>query len=165
MKKQLVTLLASGLVLAGALGATGLSGTGQAAAAPLQQLNTNGNTFGTFGDHSYCRGAITYTVDAPPKKRGVVRVTATSHGFTGDGPTWKRNPKCRILFGANFTSVRGVAVESWKFASFGPRPGEKKTFDVVTGSGPVSFGVATYSATSAIRVGQGIGPGFLLLVP
>lgn len=143
-----------------------LWGAGHASAAPMQNFSTNGTTFGTFGDHSFCRGAITYRVDAVAKKRGVVRITATSHGFSGQGATWNRNPKCSFLFRSGVTSVRGIDLETWTVGAFGPRPGQKRTWEVVTGSGPASIGITTYAVNSPVRVLQSpAGPSFFMLVP
>lgn len=141
-------------------------GAGQVSAAPLQNFSTNGTTFGTFGDHSFCRGAITYRVDAVAKKRGVVKVTATSHGFSGQGPSWNRNPNCRFLFRSAVTSVRGIDMEKWTVGSFGPKPGQKQTWHVVTGSGPAWMGITTYAVNSAVRILQSpAGPSFFMTVP
>ena len=123
MKRLLATIFV-GLIV----GALCMAGVGQASAAPIPQVSTTGYNFGIFGDHSYCRGAVNATVDAPKGKRGVVRVTVRSHGFTGAGASWKRNPNCRVLFGNYYTSVRGYNLEKWVTATFGPRPGEKRRF-------------------------------------
>ena len=143
-----------------------LFGAGHASAAPMQNFSTNGTTFGTFGDHSFCRGAITYRVDAVAKRRGVVRVTATSHGFSGQGPSWVRSPKCRVLFRSAFTSVRGLDLEKWTTGSFGPKPGQKKVWEVLTGSGLATVGITTYAVNSPVRVPQApAGPAFFMVVP
>nr|WP_084817381.1 enoyl-CoA hydratase [Gordonia sp. HS-NH1] len=161
MKKAIVSMF---VVVVATLSV--LVGVGQASAAPLQNFSTNGTTFGTFGDHSFCRGAITYRVDAVAKKRGVVKVTATSHGFAGQGPSWNRNPNCRFLFRSATTSVRGIDLEKWTVGSFGPRPGQKKTWHVVTGSGPAWMGITTYAVNSAVRILQSpAGPSFFMTVP
>ncbi|AFR47118.1 hypothetical protein KTR9_0452 [Gordonia sp. KTR9] len=161
MKRAILCLGVAVLALASAV-----SGVGQASAAPMQNFSTNGTTFGTFGDHSFCRGAITYRVDAVAKKRGVVRVTATSHGFSGQGPSWVRSPKCRFLFRSATTSVRGIDLEEWTVGSFGPRPGQKQTWHVVTGSGPAWMGITTYAVNSAVRILQSpAGPSFFMTVP
>ncbi|QMU22262.1 enoyl-CoA hydratase [Gordonia rubripertincta] len=159
MKKLLVAL--AGVIAA----AMGLVGVGTASAAPVPQVSPTGYNFGTFGDHASCRGAINVTVDAPAKKRGVVRVTARSHGFTGDGAGWKRNPKCRVLFGNFFTSVRGYNLEKWVSGTFGPRPGEKKVWEIATGSGPVSLGFGGFSPNTQVRVPAGYGATIYMLVP
>ncbi|WP_238421725.1 enoyl-CoA hydratase [Gordonia sp. 'Campus'] len=161
MKKPVVAICVAVVALFSVL-----LGAGHASAAPMQNFSTNGTTFGTFGDHSFCRGAITYKVDAAPNKRGVVRVTATSHGFSGQGPSWVRNPNCRFLFRSAFTSVRGLDLEKWTTGSFGPERGHKKVWEVVTGSGPATVGITTYAVNSAVRVPQApAGPAFFMLVP
>ncbi len=160
MKKLLIFVVA--LVLASF--AT-VAGGGHATAAPIPQLSTTGNNFGTFGDHSFCRGAVNIGLDAPAGKPGVVRVTARSHGFTGDGPGWRKNPRCRVLFATTYTSGRGLNIQKWVRAGFGPRHGESKTWDVHTGSGVVVFGVTAYSTNSPIASPQSYGAGFYLLVP
>ena len=69
-----------------------VAGGGHATAAPIPQLSTTGNNFGTFGDHSFCRGAVNIGLDAPAGKPGVVRVTARSHGFTGVSMAMRKSP-------------------------------------------------------------------------
>ncbi|WP_083876406.1 enoyl-CoA hydratase [Gordonia namibiensis] len=160
MKKLAVTVAAS-VVAASA----SLAGVGQASAAPIPHIYGSGSSFTTFGNHSFCHGVVDVRADAPPKKRGVVRVTATSLGFTGNGASWKRNPKCRVLFGTLYNGSGGLNKEQWVTGSFGPRKGEKKVWEVRTGSGPASVGVATYSASSPVRLQQGYGTGIYLLVP
>ncbi|MCZ0911259.1 enoyl-CoA hydratase [Gordonia amicalis] len=160
MKKLAVIAAASVVVASG-----GLVGVGQAAAVPIPHVYGSGSSFATFGDHSFCHGTVNIRADAPPNKRGVVRVTATSAGFTGNGATWKRNPKCRVLFGTLYNGSRGLNMEKWVTGSFGPRRGDKKVWEVRTGSGPASVGVATYSASSPVRLQQGYGTGIYLLVP
>lgn len=161
MKRLFTALVGTALTVM-----TVAAGAGEAAAAPLQQLNTTSTSINTLGDHSFCRGTITYKVESVTKKRGVVRVTATSHGFVGDGVTWKKNPRCRVLFRSGYNSVKGIYLEKWTTGSFGPRRGEKKTWDVMTGSGPASLALATYSSNSPIRVPTTVsGTTFLVLVP
>lgn len=160
VRKFLVALVA--IVIAGGVG---LVGGGTVAAAPIPELTTTGKDFGTFGDHSFCHGAVRVTVDAPPRTRGVVRVTARSHGFTGQGQGWKRNPKCRIRFATLYHSASVINGQKWVTAAFGPKPGESKAWEVRTGSGPVSFTVSGYSANLPVAVPQAYGYGAYLLVP
>ncbi|SDU67920.1 enoyl-CoA hydratase [Gordonia westfalica] len=161
MKKLVVTLL--GLAVATV---AGLAGAGDASAAPLQQINTNGNTHVNFGDHSFCRGAVTYKLDVPARKRGVVRVTAISHGFRGEGATWKRNPKCTFRIRSGYTSARGIEMEKWNRVSFGPRPGEKKSWEVTTGSGLATMAVTTWAVNTPVRISQSAsGATFFFIVP
>lgn len=118
-------------------------GAGAATAAPIPQVTFTGYNFGgAVGDHSFCRGAMNVSVDTVPRKRGVLRVTARSFGFSGQGATWKRNPKCKLLLWNVYTSTRGLNKEKWVTVSFGPRPGEKRTWEIPSGSGPVSLGIA-----------------------
>ncbi|SCC61283.1 hypothetical protein GA0061091_1503 [Gordonia sp. v-85] len=160
MKRAVLCVGATVLALASAL-----SGVGQASAAPIPQVTFTGYNFGTFGDHSYCRGAINVTADSAPKKRGVVRVTARSHGFTGQGASWKRNPKCRVLRWNVYNSVRGINLEKFVTVSFGTRSGETKTWEIPSGSGPVSLGITAVAANSPIRVPSGYGSTIYMLVP
>ena len=111
-------------------------GAGQSDAAPqLPRIGITGDTMGTFGDHSYCRGVLHVGLTAAPSKRGVVRVTLTSSGFIGNGPSWKRKPVCKLLIGTVHTSVEAYA--KWNFfnADFGPRRGQNVNgqFDVPAG--------------------------------
>ncbi|GAC52042.1 hypothetical protein GOAMI_07_00460 [Gordonia amicalis NBRC 100051 = JCM 11271] len=159
MKKLAVTAATSAILATASLG-----GIGQATAAPIPHFPSS-TSFGTFGDHSFCHGVLRVDVDAPAKKRGVVRVTVTSLGFAGNGPTWKRNPKCRMLINTLYSGTQGLGREKWVTASFGPRRGEKKTWEVTTGSGPASIGLTTYSVNSPVRARQGYNGGAYVLVP
>ena len=142
-----------------------VGGVGESAAAPAQlpRVTTTGNDFGMFGDHAYCHGTVNVGLTSP--KRGVVRVTLASHGFTGTGASWKRDRNCRVLVAATYTSGKGYGIEKFVPASFGPRAGERKTFDVATGSGLVEFSVVPYARKSAVRAPQGYGYGAYVIVP
>ncbi|MFE0748817.1 enoyl-CoA hydratase [Gordonia sp. NPDC058843] len=140
-------------------------GAGQATAAPIPNIALYGNNLGTMGDHSLCRGTLNVTVKTPQNKPGVVRVTARSNGFGGDGTSWKRNPNCRLLFQTTYTSLRGYALHKWVPATFGPRPGLKKVWDVPTGSGPATIGITTYAINNPVRTPTGGLVGFHMLVP
>lgn len=140
-------------------------GAGQSDAAPqLPRIGITGDTMGTFGDHSYCRGVLHVGLTAAPSKRGVVRVTLTSSGFIGNGPSWKRKPVCKLLIGTVHTSVEAYA--KWNFfnADFGPRRGQKVVQDVRTGSGVVEFLVSTYARNNPIRLRQSVGVSYHMLV-
>ncbi|GAC00451.1 hypothetical protein GONAM_15_01600 [Gordonia namibiensis NBRC 108229] len=160
MTKVLATLAVVATALVGSL-----IGSGSATAVPIQQLPVTSSTFGTFGDHSFCRGAVTIKLEGVAKRRGILRVTATSHGFRGQGASWKRNPKCRVLFGTGYTSIRGLSLERFATGTFGLRPGDKKSWDVDTGSGLASVSVHTYANKSPVRVVQGGNAGFYVMVP
>lgn len=161
MKRLVVVALSA----VGLMFSVAFAGAGSASAAPLQILQTSSTTFGTFGDHSFCRGALSVRWQSVPNKRGVVRVTATSHGFGGDGATWKRNPKCRVLLLTQTTSIRGLYVQKWVPASFGPRRGIAKSWDVMTGSGFANIAVMPYSANGPVPLRQGYGAGANMIVP
>lgn len=159
MKKIVVTALSLVVVAVASL-----AGVGTASAAPLHILQTSSSTFGTFGDHSFCRGALSVRWQSVPKKSGVVRVTASSHGFKGDGLTWKRNPNCRVLLLTQTTSIRGLYVQKWVPASFGPRRGTTKSWEVTTGLGFANIAVMPYSANGPVAVRQGYGAGANMIV-
>ncbi|MFW0797660.1 enoyl-CoA hydratase [Gordonia sp. CPCC 205515] len=145
---------------------TGLFATaGAADAAPreLPRITTTGDTFGTFGNHSYCRGAVRVSLTSPTP--GITRVTLISHGFHGQGQTWVKNPRCRVLFIATHTSATAYLKETFIPATFGPRSGQKVSRDIRTGSGVVQFGVAPYAPNTAVRTPQGYGAGYYILVP
>lgn len=151
-----VIVVAAGLVLGG----------GQGSAAPqLPRITVTGDNMGTFGDHSYCRGVLHVGLTAAPSKRGVVRVTLTSSGFTGNGAGWKRNPVCKLLIGTVHTS--GIAYAKWNFfnADFGPRRGQRVVHDIRTGSGVVQFQAVSYARNSPVRVMQSYGVSHYMLVP
>ncbi|GAC00446.1 hypothetical protein GONAM_15_01550 [Gordonia namibiensis NBRC 108229] len=142
-----------------------LSGSGDSSAAPVPELSTTGSDFGTFGDHSFCRGSFRVTLDAPKKTRGLVRVTVHSHGFTGDGPGWKRNPKCRVKLAAIWFSGQAYNAMKYSTATFGPKRGEKHSWDVRTGSGLVSLTVRGYTSNLPVNAPQSVGYGAFILVP
>ena len=141
-------------------------GTGNSQSAPLPlPFAVLGDNFGTIGNHSFCRGAINIRLSAPSGKKGVVRVTATSHGFTGDGPGWKRNPICKMVLGTEFISSRGYLVPKYTNASFGPKPGARLVQDVYTGSGPVMIETRTYAPNSNFKQIYSRGVSYYVLVP
>lgn len=142
---------------------TGLSAAPAAAAPQLPRLSTTGENFGTFGNHSYCRGAINVGLTSP--KRGVVRATLTSLGFSGQGASWKRNPRCKVLFVITHTSGQAFGKETFVTGTFGPRRGQRVVKDVRTGSGVVEFSVVPHSPNSPVRALQGYGYGAYVLVP
>lgn len=144
---------------------TTLLGVGTASAEPqLPSWSGIGNTFGTFGDHSYCRGAVRTGFTAPKGKRGVLRVTFTSLGFTGNNPGWSRNPACRLILTARVTSGNQFNMDHNIPATFGPRRGQKVTRDIVTGSGLIVVGVLSHSR-NVPALPQSYGSGFYVLVP
>ncbi|MGW6036797.1 enoyl-CoA hydratase [Gordonia terrae] len=153
------------VVLLAAFAAAMVSGVGQATAAPIPNIALYGNNLGTMGDHSYCRGTVNVTIRTPQNERGVVRVTARSAGFGGEGASWKRNPKCRVLFQTRYTSLRGYALDKWTTAAFGPRRGETKVWDVPTGPGPATIGVTTSAINNPVRTPTGALLVFHMLVP
>lgn len=145
-----------------------LLGAGRVAAEPqLPRITLYSENFGTAGDHDYCRGAVRVGVVAPKGKRGVIRVTLTSYGFTGKGPGWKRDPNCRfLLYMSEISAKYPLGREHFSKVSFGPRPGSKIVRELHPGSGPGSFGVGTYAINQPVRVPQSYGgSGFLAVVP
>lgn len=141
-------------------------GAGNATSQPqLSKFSTTGDNFGTFGDHDYCHGVINARLSAPKGKRGVVRVNLTSFGFTGSGAGWQRNPHCRVVIGTSHISSIAWAQEHFFPATFGSRKGEQVSRDIYTGSGLIQFGVVPYSKDLPVRVRQGYGIGFFVVVP
>lgn len=102
---------------------------------------------------------------APTGKRGIFRVTVRSFGFTGDGPSWQRNPKCRLLIGTQHTSSNALYKETWIPVAFGRRPGEKVVKDIQTNSGLVLMSVIPAQKNTLIRTPAGYPSSFYLLVP
>ncbi|MFW0793152.1 enoyl-CoA hydratase [Gordonia sp. CPCC 205515] len=142
------------------------AGAGQAAAdTQLPRLTVYSETIGTFGDHDFCRGAIKLGYTVPTGKRGVVRMTFTSHGFIGNGAGWRRNPTCRALLIVSTASATAINKETYVPIAFGSRPGQRITRDIVTGSGPVNIGVNAYALNTVVRTPQGQGVGAMALVP
>lgn len=143
-----------------------IAGPGEGNAAPeLQRISVSGNEFATVGNHSFCNGVLNVSLTAAPGKPGFVRVALTSRGFTGQGPSWKRNPVCKLLVGTVHTSAIGYA--QWNFfkADFGPRRGQKVVHDLRTGSGVVEFLVSTYARNNPVRLRQSVGLSYYMLVP
>lgn len=130
---------------------------------PLPVFSLTGQTVGTFGDHDFCRGSMNVAISSP--KRGVARVTLTSNGFTGNGPGWTRNPKCGLLIGVLETNGLFQIGEKFYPAAFGPRPGEKLSKDIATGSGLRGFSVASYARNTPVRLPQSYGTTVYFIVP
>jgi len=130
---------------------------------PIPGVPVYGNVLNTFGDHDYCRGGIALRYTSP--KRGVVRLTMTSNGFTGNGAGWRKNPRCGVLIGVN--NSNGLFTVSEKFfpATFGAKRGEKLVKDIVTGSGFREIGVASYARNTPVRVVQSFGVGLFGIIP
>lgn len=145
--------------------AVALLGAGQASAAPpqLTRITTTGNDFGLFGDRAYCHGTV--NVGLTSGKRGVVRLTLTSHGFTGSGPAWARDRRCGVLFVATYTSATGFMKETFIPATMQARPGQRVVRDIRTGSGLVEFSVVPYAKRGPVRALQGYGYGAYVIVP
>lgn len=157
-------LLAAGIALASTWGIGGVVGAGPASAAPqLARITTTGNDFGAFGDRAYCHGALNVGLASP--RRGVVRLTLTSHGFTGTGRDWARDPHCGVLFGVTYTSATAFMKETLVPATLGARPGQRIVRDIPTGSGVVEFSVVPYAKKAPLRGLQGYGFGAYVIVP
>ncbi|MEE3851892.1 enoyl-CoA hydratase [Gordonia sp. LSe1-13] len=155
-------------LLAVVVGALTLLGVGAVSAEPqLPRIALYSDNFGTVGNHAGCRGAMHVGVVAPKGTRGKIRITVTSHGFTGDGVGWRSNPRCRILLSFNEISPNHpLSRETFHSVSFGPRPGQKFVKEINSGSGPAGFGVATYVPDQPVRVPVPYGGvSFLTVVP
>jgi hypothetical protein len=122
-----------------------------------------GANFGTFGDHDFCRGSLNVRLSSP--KRGVTRVTLTSFGFTGNGPGWAKNPRCRVLVGISNVAGFVTLNEAFVPATFGPKPGDKAIRDIATGSGPRQLVIGTYVPNTAIRTPQSYGTNVIFVAP
>ncbi|MGC5258103.1 hypothetical protein ACPXCG_17305, partial [Gordonia sp. DT218] len=154
------------LLLAVVVVALSLFGAGRVAAEPqLPRIALASDNVGTLGDHDYCRGAFNVSLVAPKGKRGVVRVTLTSFGFTGNGSGWKRNPSCRFLAYLSFAGTSNLDGEVFVPVSFGPRRGERIVRDLHTGAGPAMVAVGTVAINNPIRVQQGYVSRFFTQVP
>lgn len=149
------------------VGALTWLGAGAASAdKPLPGVFQYSNNIMTFGDHDFCHGAINVKTTTPKGKRGVIRTTYTSLGFTGNQPGWKRNPKCTVLVGVlDQGDVVPPYHEEFVRLSFGPRPGERVVRDFVTGSGPRIINFFPYAINNPVRVPQGYGLNFWTIVP
>ena len=162
MKRLAMTLIAT---VALVLGVGSVQESPAQAAPQLPRFSPYGEVLGTFGDHAYCRGVLNVGLTPTPGKRGWVRLTLVSTGFTGSGPGWTRNPRCQVLILVTTTSIRGYHLERFFRTSFGPRPGQRFTRDVNTGSGLANVNLTTYSIHGPIRNPQSFGTSHYLVVP
>ncbi|MDL9936486.1 enoyl-CoA hydratase [Gordonia sp. ABSL1-1] len=162
--KRAILVVISGVLLGAGL--TAGAGAGDAAPQQLPRWsNLFTDDFGTFGDHAGCHGALRVGLTGVPHKRGVVRATFTSLGFTGNGAGWRRDPNCRMRVGVAFTGSGGYAVYKLFPASFGRKPGQRVVHDVRTGSGLVVLSAATYQLKSRLPVPQSYGINYYVIVP
>ncbi len=166
MRSRFRSFIAATAVAAAAV-TGGVVAAAPAGAAPppkdLPRFAFFGENFGMFGDHDFCRGTVHVRLTSP--KRAVTRVTFTSNGFTGNGPGWARNPRCRVLLTFIHTSATAVQKETYVPATFGTRPGEKVTRDIVTGSGLVSVATTAYSTNTPVRLPQAYAISWYTIVP
>ncbi len=130
---------------------------------PIPGFTYYGDNFGTFGDHDFCRGSLNVRFTSP--KRGVVRVKLTSFGFTGTGPGWRKNPRCKVLIGVSNSNGLFLLNDKYFPATFGAKRGEKITKDIVTGSGFREIGVAAYATNTPVRLPQSSGLALIGIVP
>lgn len=89
----------------------------------------------------------------------------TSHGFTGTGVAWARDPHCGVLFAATYTSAAAFLKETLIPATLGAHAGQRITRDIPTGSGVVEFSVVPYAKKAPLRGLQGYGYGAYAVVP
>ncbi|MDL9936485.1 enoyl-CoA hydratase [Gordonia sp. ABSL1-1] len=141
------------------------AGAGEAAPRQLLRVTGLGDSFGTYGDHANCHGALNVGLTATPHKPGWVRVMLTSFGFTGEGRSWRKDPNCRILVGHAMDSSLGYGRFDFWPASFGPKRGQRAVHDVRVGSGLALFGIATYQLHNPVRVPQSYGINYYVIVP
>ncbi|MDL9947146.1 enoyl-CoA hydratase [Gordonia sp. ABSL11-1] len=154
------------LVCALTVGALAFVDSGSAHAEPqLPRIVQYTENIGTFGDHDFCRGSLNLGTVAPKDKRGVVRLTVASFGFTGNGPGWKRDPNCR--FNLNYFVISAAVPYEWVSVpvSFGPRPGQKYVREIFTGSGVVDLGVGTAPLNQGKGTPKSFGTGMYMIVP
>ncbi len=158
-------LVAGVAVAASAALGIGIGGGGANAAPaprPLPHYTSTGDNFGFFGDHDYCRGSVHVTLTSP--KRGVLKATLTSFGFTGNGAGWARNPRCSsLIMLSNGASL--IPQEKFLRATFGRKPGETQSLELRTGSGAVQVMIGAYALNTPVRVLQGYGFGGWVIVP
>ncbi|AZG47040.1 hypothetical protein D7316_03647 [Gordonia insulae] len=157
----------SALAVVVVMGAMTWLGAGTASAEPqLPRLTTAfTDNVGTLGDHDSCRGAFNVGMVTPKGKRGIVRFTLTSFGFTGDGAGWRRDPRCRFLVNISSTSGKAYARQTFFKVSFGSRKGEKVVRDIHTGSGLALLTIATFASITKARVPQGYGNTMYTVIP
>lgn len=164
--------IAAAIVAAG-IGTSAWAGTGVAQAAPpLQGWAPFGYDFGTFGDHDFCRGAINVNLTPTQHRPGTVHVTLRSHGFSGQGAGWAKNPVCRLQVVAGVQSAAypasfvGFPSQTPIPVAFGSMPNEKVERDIFTGPGLVSINFTPEAANVPGHwVPQGYGLGISVLVP
>ncbi|MGZ8177642.1 enoyl-CoA hydratase [Williamsia sp. SKLECPSW1] len=165
MRSRFRSLIAATAVAAAAV-TGGVVAAPAGAAPPLRDLPTFtviGPNIGTFGDHDFCRGSVNIRLSSP--KRAVTRVTITSFGFTGNGPGWAKNPRCRVHFSVNNTNVFFTLSETFFPATFGSKPGERVVRDITTGSGLRELIIGTYVPNAPVRTPQSYGTNFTYIAP
>ncbi|MYR07534.1 enoyl-CoA hydratase [Gordonia sp. SID5947] len=151
------------LLVAVAMSAMTWWGAGNVTAEPqLPRVTQYSENVGTFGDHDFCHGAFNIGMVAPKGKRGVVRITLTSFGFTGNGSGWARDPKCRFFALVNTTA--GFGKNEYFPVAFGRRPGERVTIESHPGSGPKAVTVSTSSSDRRSDI-QSFGATMYTIVP
>ncbi|MGV9709872.1 enoyl-CoA hydratase [Gordonia sp. NPDC003424] len=155
------------VLVAVTVGALSWLGAGGAAAdTPIRGYYQYSDLSSMVGDHDNCRGTVRVRMSTPTGKRGVVRVTFTSFGFTGNQPGWHRNPKCTVRMAIVNQGPGLSRVERYYPMSFGPRPGQRYVRDIVTGSGPAIIGVAPLAINSPVlKTPVGSGPAFYAVIP
>lgn len=158
LRKTAVTLA----VAASALAATTLATTESPAGAvpvtksagpsvPVPAVYQYSQYFFTLGDHANCRGNVRYSVSAPKGKRGIARITFRSYGFTGDGPAWKKNPRCGLLVSTTKYNASSILDTTYYPIYFGTKP-EVVSRDLRIGSGPAILATSTVLLGSPVRV-------------
>ncbi|MFW0797733.1 enoyl-CoA hydratase [Gordonia sp. CPCC 205515] len=147
------------------VGSMAWMGAGSAAAEPqLPRVMLYSENLGSFGDHAFCHGAYNIGLVAPKGKRGTVRLTLTSFGFTGSGSAWARDPHCRFKVQVSYNASSGLGKYFYVPVSFGPRPGQRVVRDVYTGSGPAHIGVGSVSSNNVAAL-QSYGTSIITVVP
>lgn len=134
-----------------AVAATAFGSAGTAAADDVPRFGLYGDTIHTVGDRNFCRGDVNVRLEAVPGSPGHVLAHVTPLGFDG-GP-------CGVwvhlnYYNLSFPFYQDATVYVW--ADRGP--GETKTVDLLTGSGPNQIAASTWPNAN-------VGVSWVVLVP
>ena len=133
-RRQIVVRALGAIVIAGAavFGAAGTS-----AADDLPRFGLYGDNIHTIGDQNFCRGDVNVRLDTVPGSPGHVLAHVTPLGFEG-GP-------CGVWVHISYYSLAlPIYHEAAVYVSAGNGPGETKTVDLPTGSGPNQIAASTW---------------------
>lgn len=136
MKKRIAGVIASLAVLGGSVVAAAPA-TAKPHEAP--RISQYSQYISAIGGNGGCRGSIHVGIKVDPAKRGNAYITFTPGRFTGNGPSWHRNPRCVI----QVRTIVDYVVENprwYRNVVAGPKGGQQVKMTLRPGSGLHSLG-------------------------